>query len=185
MVKEHESDVKTTYPEGSFQRLFWDEEVNASTLKHKRSLKWHPLFIHWCLYLRHVSGKAYEVLRNSGYISLPSQRTLQDYTYYILAKIGFCAEVDQMLVLSLDISTERNRCVTLVLDEVHIRDSLVYNKHNCQIVGFVDLGETNNHLLDLKLLDDADHQEAKTMLVSMVRGLFTRVNFPYAQFACG
>ena len=90
MVSEHESEIKTTYPEGSFQRVFWDEQVKASTFKDKRSMKWHPMFIRWCLYLRHVSGKAYEVLQNSGCIRLPSQRTLRDYTHYVSAKIGFC-----------------------------------------------------------------------------------------------
>ena len=39
MVKEHESEMKGTYPEGSFQRVFWDEQVKASTLKDKRSMK--------------------------------------------------------------------------------------------------------------------------------------------------
>ena len=184
MVNEHESEIKAAYPEGSFQRVFWDEQVKASTFNDKRSMKWHPMFIRWCLYLRHVSGKAYEVLRNSGCIRLPSQRTLRDYTHYVSAKTGFSIEVDQMLVSSLDVSIERNRYVSLVLDEVHIRDNLVYDKHNGQIVGFVDLGKTNNHLLDFELLDGADRQVAKTMLVLMVRGLFTRVNFPYAQFAC-
>ena len=184
MVSEHESEIKAAYPEGSFQWVFWDEQVKASTFKDKRSMKWHPMFIRWCLYLRHVSGKAYEVLQNSGCIRLPSQQTLRDYTHYVSAKIGFCVEVDQMLVSFLDVSIERNRYVSLVLDEVHIQDNLVYDKHNGQIVGFVDLGETNNHLLDFELLDGADRQVAKTMLVLMVRGLFTRVNFPYARFAC-
>ena len=186
MVKDHENDVKSAYPEGSFQRLFWDEQVKASAVKDKRSMRWHPTFIRWCLYLRHVSGRAYDVLRKSGCISLPSQRTLRDYTHYVSTKIGFCIEVDQMLVSALDMSVERNRYVALAMDEVHIRDGLVYDKHEGQIIGFVDLGETNNHLLDLARSEDADadRQLAKTMLVLMVRGLFVHVNYPYAQFAC-
>jgi len=53
-------------------------------------MKWHPLVIKWSLYLRHLSGKAYELLRKTGYIKLPSQRTLHDYTHYIPPTIADC-----------------------------------------------------------------------------------------------
>ena len=58
------------------------------------SMRWHPVFIKWCLYLRYLLRWAYETLRESGCIHLPSQKTLQDYAHYILAKVGFSAEVD-------------------------------------------------------------------------------------------
>jgi len=38
--------------------------------------------IRWCLYLRHFSRGAYEMLRESNVIKLSSRKTLQDYTYY-------------------------------------------------------------------------------------------------------
>ena len=81
--------VHSTYPEGSFQRLFWDQQQTALSLKDSRSMKWHPLVIKWCLYLRHLSGKGYELLRKSGCMKLPSQRTLRDYTHYTATTIGF------------------------------------------------------------------------------------------------
>lgn len=47
------------------------------------------------------------------------------------------------------------------------------------------MDETNNHLLDLEISESRSNREvAKSMLVLMVRGLFLRINFPYAQFAC-
>lgn len=55
-------------------------------------MQWHLLFFKWCLYLRHVSGRAYETLRKC--IHLPSQRTLHDYTHYIKASTGFSDDVD-------------------------------------------------------------------------------------------
>ena len=128
MVEEHEDDAKAAFPERSFQCLFWEEQKRALGLKDKRSMKWHPLFIRWCMDLRHVSGKAYELLHQSGCITLPSQRTLRDYTHYASAKIGFCVEVDRLLVSSIDFSAERNRYVCLVMDKMHIRDGLVYDK---------------------------------------------------------
>ena len=65
MAQEHEDDAKADLPEGSVQRLFWEEQKRAPGLKDSRSMKWHPLFIRWCMYLRHVSGKAYELLRHT------------------------------------------------------------------------------------------------------------------------
>ena len=54
--------VYSSYPEGSFQRLFWDQQIKASGYSNSKSMKWHPLFIKWSLYLKHLSGKAYELL---------------------------------------------------------------------------------------------------------------------------
>ena len=90
--------IYSTHPEGSFQRLFWDQQVTASEYKNSKSIKWHPLFIKWCLYLRHLSGKSYEQLQKSGCIKLPSQSTLRDYTHHIPGKVGFSAEVDEHIV---------------------------------------------------------------------------------------
>ena len=104
MVEEHEGSALEAYPENSFQRIFWEEQKKASGLKDKRPMRWHPMFIRWCLYLRHVSSRAYDVLRRSGYIVLPSQRTLRDYTHYASAKIGFCDEVDRLLGCVLSMS---------------------------------------------------------------------------------
>ena len=52
------------------------------------------------------------------------------YTHYISTSIGFSVEVDQQLLRSLDLTVEHNRYVTLVMDEVHIKEDLVYDKHH-------------------------------------------------------
>ena len=39
-------------PGSSFQRIFWMQQVEAAKKK-KRGVRWHPLMIRWCLYLRH------------------------------------------------------------------------------------------------------------------------------------
>ena len=60
-------------------------------------------------------------------------------------------------------------------------------KHEGCLIGFVNLGTINNQLLEFKsaLSADKDYRPlAKTMLVLMVRGLFHKFNYPYAQFAC-
>lgn len=169
IVSESNSEVKATYPEGSFQRIFWEEQQKAQSLHNSRSMRWHPFFVKWCLYLRHLSGRSYELLRKSGCIHLPSQRTLRDYTYYISTQIGFSAEVDQQLVDAADLSVERNTYVALVMDEVHVREDLVYDKYTGKLVGFVNLGDMNNHLLAFESAlagNSSTCPLAKSMLVS-------------------
>ena len=56
-ITENDTDVMKTYPEGFFQRVFWNQQKKAESLKDSRAMKWHLLFIKWCLYLHHISGK--------------------------------------------------------------------------------------------------------------------------------
>ena len=186
-VMEKETDkVYAAYPEELFPHLFLEQQQKAASLKDARSMKWHPLIIKWCLYLRHLSGKAYELLRKTGAVSLPSQSTLRDYTHYVSTMIGFSAEIDKQLLDLVSFDKEYNRYVTLVMDEVHIREDLVYDKNEGTLIGFVNLGETNNHLVKYEASLDGDYSPtiAKSMMVLMVRGLISKLNFPYAQFAC-
>ena len=64
----------------------------------------------------------------------------------------------------------------------------MYDKHCGALIGFSDLGNVNNLLLEFErsLSSDVSNKESvsKAMLVFMVRGLFTCIQFPYAQFAC-
>ena len=62
----------------------------------KTRIRWHPLFIQWCLNLSRVSPKAYGIMKESG-IQLPSRHTLNDYTHWVSMKPGFNHEVDSFL----------------------------------------------------------------------------------------
>ena len=52
--------------------------------------------------------------------------------------VGFSFAVDKMLMQAaiVNTSTEREKCVLLLLDEMHIREDLVYDKHSRALVGF-------------------------------------------------
>ena len=154
-------------------------------------MQWHPIVVKWCLYLRHQSSSAYESLQQSGCLLLPSQRTLRDYTHYTSTTIGFSDEVNQQLMEVADISSlkEFQKCVVIILDEMHVKEGLVYDKHSGALLGFTDLGNINNLLTEFErsLASESDAPTMalpKTMLVFMVRGLFIHLQFPYAQFAC-
>ena len=70
---------------------------------------------------------------------------------------------------------------------MHIKNDLVYDKHEASLIGFVNLGKTNNQLLEFEealLSEKTELPLASSMLVLMVRGLFCQLNYPYAQFVC-
>ena len=73
----------------------------------------------------------------------------------------------------------------LCIDEVKIKEGLVYDKHECKRIGYTDVGDINNYLLafERSILEDQSPQVAKHMLVLMVRGIIVPVEFPYAQYA--
>ena len=83
---------------------------------------------------------------------------------------------------------EREKYTISLLDEIHVREDLVYDKHTGELVGFANLGDINQHLLafEQSLSDRNSHDRplAKTMMVFMVRGLFSKLHFPYVQFPC-
>ena len=80
--------------------------------------------------------------------------------------------------------------VVLVFDEMKIREDLVFDKHTGMVTGFVDYGQQSldqrfsalaeecNHALSLSKRTVATH-----MLTMMVRGIFLKLDFPFAQFA--
>ena len=190
LMNDSTKEVHSFHKEGTFQRIFWDQQQTANSLKNSKSMHWHPLFIKWCLYLRHLSGKAYELLRNSRCIQLPSQRTLRDYTHYIKSQVGFSSEVDQALVNAANLSDDLNKYVILVMDEIFIKSDLVYDKHDGSLIGFVNIGDINNQILEFEAIVNTGQPYsslATTMMVFMVRGLLSkhRLEYPYVQFACG
>lgn len=132
------------------------------------------------------------MLRESGCVTLPSQRTLRDYTYYVRTTTGFSTEGDMQMKAAAKLgesTSEWERCVVIVMDEMYIKEDLVYNKHTGALVGFANLGDTNEHLSRFQQImegSDSDERQplAKTMFVLMVRGLFSSMQFPYVQFAC-
>ena len=58
-----------------------------------RGMRWHPIVIKWCLLIRQKSSQAYDVLRDSGFINLPSPRTLFDYSHYLKSSLGLNKDV--------------------------------------------------------------------------------------------
>ena len=72
----------------------------------------------------------------------------------------------------------------LPFDEVKIKEGTVHDKNECGIMGFTDQGIVNNTLKKFKgmINDNNEYNVAREMLAFMVRGLFIKLCFPYAQY---
>ena len=69
----------------------------------------------------------------------------------------------------------------LVFDEVKIKEYIVYDKHTGQLIGFMNIGEVNNQLLQLEQVANRQLHNLN-WLTLMVRGLLSGLDFPYASF---
>lgn len=193
VMMDNNKDILEQFPPGSFARMFWQQQLEGISRKStnsKRGMRWHPLMVKWCLYLRHKSSGAYDVMRKTGCIALPSDRTLRDYTHYVTTKVGFSLEVDLQLARAAKLSTcqDYEKCVVMLIDEVYLKEDLVYDKETGSLLGFVNLGDINAHLtaFERSVSQDTSPTEslAKSMMVFMVQGLLSSLSFPYAQWPC-
>lgn len=76
-----EKDIDTVYSYcSSSQNLFWKQQMKAIK-SGKNGMRWDPTIIRWCLNIRQKSSAAYDALRDSGFIELPSSRTLFAYSH--------------------------------------------------------------------------------------------------------
>ena len=102
--------------------------------------------------------------------------------------------MDEMLVNAANLTScpEREKYVLLLLDEMHIQQDLVFDKHSGEMIGFCSLGDINEYFeqFEQSLSESGNTSEnqspklAKTMMIFMVRGLFSKLQFPYTQFPC-
>ena len=189
MVKDCDGLVREQWPdENSFQRLFWEEQLKYNAAKSASGMRWHPMIIKWCLHLKTKSSAAYNALRDTGFIKLPSMRTLYNYSHFMQAGCGI--SVDALKHLRSELAekdmlgnTYRNY-IGLLIDEVKIKEDLVYDKHSGELIGFIDLDKTGNQLMALEqaMLND-NPTVAKYMLVFMVRGACTDFKYPLSCYA--
>ena len=83
IISDNKSYIESSMKNNAFLQLFWDEQMKATQCTTSSNIRWHPIIIRWCLYLRHKSSASYEALHESGILKLPSQRTLRDYTHHL------------------------------------------------------------------------------------------------------
>ena len=140
-----------------FMKPFWNQQKLFSNNGCK---EYHPMIIRLCLSLASKSSSAYDELRNSNVLTLPSRRTLRDYR----PKAGFNDEVVAEHINTASSLKGIQRYVVLSFDEIEIQENLVYDKHPGELIGFVDLGDAE---LNYSCFDSGVDQLATHALVYM------------------
>ena len=130
--------------------------------KHKRQIRWPPTIIKWCC-------------------------TLRDYSHFIKPGVGFLPEVSAQMIKEANIQEDKDRYVVLTWDEMKIKGDLCFDKHTCELIGFTtNIGEINNsqdqYEQYCKNPSSSTRSVASHMLVFLVRGIFTSLEFAYALF---
>ena len=169
--------------------IFWQQQIKASLTKSKQGIWWHPAIIRWCLYLYHQSSGAYSTLSKSGVIALPSERTLRDYRHFASSTPGFSRDVDLQLLdlVKVQEPADLANYISVIIDEMYIKEGLVFDKHTSSLTGFTDLGDLCNLLAEYEQQQSGGGSTtyrrpvAKCMIVFMVRSL---IPFHQYQFIC-
>ena len=101
--------------------------------------------------------------------------SVQDYTHWIKGDSGIQYEVIEQLKKAANFESLKDcdKFVAVCFDEIKLKEGIVYNKHDCRIVGFVDIGDVNNTISEYeRSMDNSPPPLANHMLVFMVRGIF-------------
>jgi len=114
------------------QELFFKEQMKHS--KKSTGRRWHPALIRFALLIKTA---AYRAIQNSGAITLPSERTLFEYSHVIPPEAGVTKEkvdrVTKQLVHNYPLTYQKFHI--LLMDEMHVNQKLVFFKINWAIGG--------------------------------------------------
>jgi hypothetical protein len=142
-----------------------------------RQMRWHPLVIKWCLRLYSKSHSMYSDLRDSGFLKLPSGRTLSDYKNYCSSKSGWQTSVFKSMDDSFKEQgiLEIGKFGALFFDEVKIKEGLLFDPSTWELVGFVDLDNEGINSMIQKSL-------ATHVLQFYFKSIFSKFQFPCGYF---
>ena len=167
-----------------FMKLFWEEQQKYIRASSASSVRYHPMIIKYCLSLAVKSSSAYNDLRydsktGSGVLVLPSLRTLRDYKNYIRPTRGLNPKVLEDLVKKTSTFSHIERYIIILFDEMKIQEDLVWDKHTGELIGFVDLGDTEvNHATMKNSQTLASH-----VLVFLVKSVINPLSYSIATYA--
>ncbi len=97
------------------------------------------MLIRFFLALKTKSPGAYEELRQSGILVLPSQRILRDYKNAVKPKRGFNSDIISELKEITSNLFDIQRYVCVSSNAMKIQSGLVFDKNSGELIGYVDL----------------------------------------------
>ncbi|KAK3920828.1 Transposable element P transposase [Frankliniella fusca] len=149
------------------QSIFLQQQIKASQQKHAAGMRWHPTIIRFALSLHLTSPAAYELMRETGMVKLPSSSTLFEYSHVKPVEEG----VDKLVLESL-------------------AERVVFQKSSGKLLGYTTLDDIDREMKCLEnLIENPDQNEdqttASTVLVYMVKGVTNGIKEVVATFAAG
>ena len=167
-----------------FMKLFWEEQQKYLSKPSTKGIRYHPMIICYCLGLAAKSPAVYDEIRfdgknNTGFVFLPNRRRLRDYKNYIRPQQGFNKDVIAELKNIVETFSPIEKFVIILMDEMKVQENLIWDKHSGDILGYVDLGDSE---LNCATLNDHD-SVASHILVFLVRSVVNPLKFSLANFA--
>ena len=156
-------------------------------------MQWHPLIIWWSLRIYFTSP----AVKTLGFLKLLHIDTLERHTKFTARGSGFHPDIIKRLAEDASISSLKDylKNVSLIFDERQIKADLVYHRSTGKLMGFTAMGDINEEFRkfngNLCLEDDEDlstttnyqRDIATHVIVYMVRGLFSKLCYPFTHFA--
>ena len=114
-------------------------------------------------------------MKDSGVLALPHKNTLRNYASFTNKDSGFNSDIVNRLKARLEAegSSSSKYRVSIVFDEVRVKDGLVYSTADGSLIGFCNLGDINDQLQDLRDQDEQEPPLATHVIVFMMRGIFS------------
>ncbi|XP_030833255.1 uncharacterized protein LOC105444767 isoform X2 [Strongylocentrotus purpuratus] len=186
VLQQEENSIAKEFPDKSPQQLLWQEQLRRLNRK-GTGMRWHPAILRLCIALHAKSAAAYNVLRDSGFLTLPHQTTLFQYTHFTDNPPGLNAQFFQRVCSDIKFSSlqQHEKNIMLSIDEIKVSEGLVFSQSTGEIVGFTSLGTLNDELQ--KYARDCEGAKepkmASHILTVMIRAICASYRSPIAYFA--
>ncbi|KAK3910267.1 Transposable element P transposase [Frankliniella fusca] len=159
------------------QKLFWTEQLKALARQSSPTgMIWNPMMIRIALHMQNISPAALNYMKDAGFIILPCNGTLYDFTHFVDNSEGIQHEILDLIekkIEELQIPANE-KYFNLVFDEIHIKSDLVRNKHG-ELIGYLNLNQVETALSELEnsMINDAPRKQelAKKVLAYMLQGI--------------
>ncbi len=158
-------------------QLFWEQQMHLMRST-KMGRRYHPQMIRFALSIHCKSPSAYRELRDSGALTLPSERVLRDYKNYFKSGAGITKENIEELKEKTSEFCGIQKYVAVIMDDMKIQENLVFDKTSGELIGIIDLVDP------LTTFANVD-EDVPVASHALVRGLCTNLKHVVAYYFTG